>query len=82
MASCKGCGAEISWGRTQNGANIPLDRISKDHYMGTVTEFPMGFDTFYVAPVRVVYRSHFLTCKKANEFSKKTKEKKDAGQTN
>ena len=69
MASCKGCNQEIIWGTTPSGSRIPLDRFRNHFYQGRDGKFPFYGGDFQVIPVKVIYRSHLLTCKKADEFS-------------
>ena len=61
-SACRGCGKEIVWAQDMNtGAKIPLEKI--DAYVltqdGTCCKSPS------------TYISHFKTCPKANDFSKK-----------
>lgn len=72
MAACRGCGKEIVWGMTEDGKRIPLDPKPPIY---TLSGFP--------SPVNGEYRevgrasrdefmvSHFATCQRANDFSRK-----------
>lgn len=67
MAFCKGCGAKIEWHKTAAGKSMPID--PEPHPEGN-----MAFD----ASMRLVqyrpgqrprmYRAHFVTCPKREEF--------------
>jgi len=67
MTPCKGCGKTIIWGQTPDGKKIPLDPVAP-----TYTIMGPGPDGNPVA-IRAssTYVSHFATCPKANEFSRK-----------
>lgn len=58
MGKCKGCGAELAWGKTREGKTIPLDTKAPTYRMvGGVLER---------SDARV---THFSTCPAANQFS-------------
>lgn len=60
---CKGCGAEIIWGRLDSGKSVPLDAVAPVYgieiYEGEVC----------ATRDRMAHVSHFSTCPKANQFS-------------
>lgn len=62
---CKGCGARIVWGVTEEGKRIPLDPK------------PPCYDTMRMEDGRIMAKrargvmvTHFATCSHANDFSK------------
>lgn len=69
MSTCKGCGAKIVWGRTEDGKNIPLDAKAP------VYELLVEGTTLCRRAPRVFLVSHFATCPDANKFSASNKEK-------
>lgn len=60
---CRGCGAEIFFGATSAGKQIPLDIKPEKRFIR------VGY-----CDVRMVdtYQSHFATCSKAGEFRRKS----------
>lgn len=71
-ATCKGCGAPITWAVTPNGKRVPVD--TRPVVYALVTE-PDG--TVRAQRVKSEGRefgvSHFATCPKASDFSKGAK---------
>lgn len=69
MNRCKGCGAEIVWGKTRNGKSIPLD--PKPLVYKTIRDVDHISNRMEVwadvIPGGMV--SHFITCPQANKFS-------------
>lgn len=67
MSKCRGCGAELVWGRTSNGKTIPLDAkpekravvVSGDHDPRAPGALTFILDT---------YVPHFATCPNASDF--------------
>jgi len=68
MPTCKSCGAEIIWAKTQKGKAIPLDPKPEKR---VVLEHPDGpmFDA--VATVVDTYVSHFATCPDADKHRRR-----------
>lgn len=70
MAECKGCGAAIVWGTTEDGKTIPLDPkppVYRFNQYGRIEKVDASV-------------THFATCPKANDFSASQKgSKKEAG---
>lgn len=58
VATCRGCGAEIVWLKTQKGKNMPVDAE-------TVTDGDAIYD-------RNIHTSHFDTCTNARPFRRKS----------
>ncbi len=77
MSTCRGCGAEILWGLTANGARIPLDpKPQKRVVLTPVFERDdLGFVKAVIHDERaqVVDTStpHHATCRRANGFRKR-----------
>lgn len=61
MATCKGCGREITWEKTPSGKAHPFDAKP------TLVKLADG-------TVRTGFVSHFATCPQAEQFSKSKKE--------
>ena len=67
-AKCKGCGATIIWGLSEDGKKIPLDpkpavyRITNPEAWTTLVERD-----------KLAMVSHFITCPKRDQFSGKGK---------
>lgn len=69
MSQCKGCGREILFLRSMNsGGTIPLE-ICRNAYRISPTKDLAGDLLVEQIKGEVVYISHFLTCKRANDFS-------------
>jgi len=74
-AECRGCGAPMVWARTGRGAKMPLDAepssagtyVLENEDTSNPTTYRM-IDPAYTGPR---YTSHFQTCPKASDFSKK-----------
>ena len=62
MAECKKCQRKIHWGRTSDGAAIPLDMVAPVYRFNPQTNDAIREPDCFV--------SHFCTCKFANDFSK------------
>jgi len=67
MSYCKGCGKEIVWAIDENGYKIPLDPRAPV-YMRLEK---MDDGTIRVRRDESSCVTHFATCRKANEFSRK-----------
>jgi len=63
-----GCGKEIDWGVLADGTKVPLDRGAPIYRLGPWDPEARCYSIERVDGYRV---SHFKTCPKANEFSKK-----------
>ena len=61
-SNCRTCGAKITWAKTENGKNIPLD------FPGEARLIVMPGNT---AIVQMTYISHFATCPDAAEHRKR-----------
>ncbi len=89
MATCKGCGREIVWGKKHDGGMVPLDPRAPVFAVDTEGEayslksqldiegrLQMALPNGQCALVRAKWMvSHFATCPNANEFSGKNKSK-------
>ena len=71
MSLCRGCGKKILWGRTAEGKNIPLDALSPVYRLGEVTKDDQGRDVQMIVRDREAFVSHFCTCPKASQFSRR-----------
>jgi len=58
MATCRSCGAEITWMKTSGGKNIPVDAETVEDEGATI------FDPDTMT-------THFETCPDADKFRKK-----------
>lgn len=65
MTTCKGCGAEIAWSKTERGKAVPLNRPPEKRFI----MFVKSDGTEYVKLVET-WVSHFVTCPQAAEFRK------------
>ena len=64
---CKGCGRAVIFAKDENGTNQILDAVAPVY--STDTTFSDG--TITVARDREAYVSHFVTCPKGEQFSKR-----------
>lgn len=64
---CRGCNAEIVWCTTLAGKNIPVD--PEPHAEGNLV-FTIGMKVRHAAvgSQEKMWRSHFVTCPKRDEF--------------
>jgi hypothetical protein len=62
MPTCKGCGAEIIWIKTQAGKNMCLDAKPGKRYVCLPHNNWFMFDSF---------KPHWATCPQAEQFKKK-----------
>lgn len=83
MSKCRGCGAELVWGRTSNGKAIPLDPeptidgnvlLTADTRFGRLARI-LPKDELAVARElfdrdRNLYRTHFASCPQSASFRK------------
>lgn len=69
MAICKGCGAEILWGKTEAGKSQPLD--AKPDPNGKWVIWDGMVIPWRDEPDDERRTSHFATCSKATEFRRK-----------
>ena len=75
MSVCKGCGKQITWGRTSEGKNIPLDICGQGYEVVEVTVDDQKRPTNHILALgKKVYTSHFMTCPKRQEFSGRNRE--------
>jgi len=70
MSKCKGCGKTIVWGMTEAGKKIPLDPKPPVYRVLDENPEPNAYME-NVKRAQRCYVSHFATCPKANEFSRK-----------
>ena len=65
MATCKGCGRAIRFIRSAaTGANVPLEEVAYYSLDQDLVEEEVA-----VPMAEKVWISHFLTCKRATDFS-------------
>lgn len=70
---CRGCGAPIVWGKTDEGTRVPLDpkppvyRVRED------------LGGYAIERVEATFVSHFATCSSANRFSGRNRKGGDGG---
>jgi hypothetical protein len=71
MSTCKGCGREIVWGEDAAGKKIPLDPRPPIYRVRN-----MGGELVQVerATVGMYLVTHFATCPKASQFSRKRRQ--------
>jgi hypothetical protein len=78
VPTCRSCGAEIRWARTQAGKAIPLDAGTR--FEGNLVETGEYVDGTPVVRVvgkdeergkKLLYKSHFATCRDADKWRKK-----------
>jgi len=70
MASCRGCGANITWAVTEDGKKIPLDMRPPVYELMTMNPFDANRALTAMRLDRARFGvSHFATCPKANDFS-------------
>lgn len=80
MSLCKGCGREIVFGKIYtSGKKVPLE-ICKHAYRELGGDSDDTVDALIVENIRdeVIYVSHFLVCKNADEFSSSKGELKES----
>lgn len=69
MASCKSCGAQIQWAKSQStGKQLPMDLGSKEMRLAVI-----GFDDLegtHVVRYVPTFISHFATCPDAERHRK------------
>lgn len=71
LRTCKGCGRAIVWAKhAATGKLIPLDPLAPVYTLAAGTDVA---DTPVCSKAELAFVSHFATCPKANEFSKKGK---------
>ena len=70
---CRGCGANITWAKTERGKTIPLDMPAEMRFV-LVSFFDRNDAPYQQAIMHKTYTSHFATCPKAAEFRRKEKE--------
>lgn len=70
MASCRGCKADIHFAKAASGRMVPLQRVIAYEIDWVDNEDTNSTEPIAVKVEREIYISHFLTCPKANEFSK------------
>ena len=71
MSTCKSCGAEITWARTENGKKIPLSVESAEtRFILKSRGGATAGDTVKVAVSRPTYISHFADCPDADKWRK------------
>jgi hypothetical protein len=73
MSSCKSCGAQIEWVRTESGKAMPLDIDPVDDgnlvvVGGVASKWTPELDAAGIPPPRRV--SHFVTCPNAGDWRK------------
>jgi hypothetical protein len=72
MPTCKGCGAEIIWIKTEAGRNMPIDAKPIKAYLPNPQ-----YETLYALEktekyiLQDVHLTHWATCKTADKFKKK-----------
>jgi hypothetical protein len=72
MATCAGCGEKIVWAISPRGARIPLTKVTA--YSLHANEGNPAMDDVAVPLTGVPmphYVSHFVTCPKRDQFTKK-----------
>ena len=62
LATCKGCGRKMFWGKTAEGKSIPLD--------ASAPVYLLNHSSGVAERVHDIFVSHFSTCPKAGDFSK------------
>lgn len=66
MSHCRGCGKKVVWGIDEKGHKIPLDPVPP------VYDAAIGTNgTALVYRLKDAMVSHFATCRRANDFTKK-----------
>jgi hypothetical protein len=63
---CRGCGRPIIFEKNESGRVVPLEKVATVYFIdqnGRLAKSP--------APAGGYYISHFTTCPKASEFSRK-----------
>jgi len=66
MATCRGCGADIIFARTAQGALMPLNAATTK--IATVARVPNEVITPRVIELVVGHVPHHITCPKADEY--------------
>lgn len=70
MSTCRGCGKEIVWAKTSNGANIAMDPKAL-----VLSVLPEGGKLIAIKPIGVQGERwlvvHWATCPNAEDFHKK-----------
>lgn len=64
---CRGCGAEITWARTAQGKNIPLE-FADPSTNGNIRIDEKGFALVTSRRGTGPYISHFVKCPQAHTF--------------
>jgi hypothetical protein len=64
MATCNGCGAEITWIKTEAGKNAPIDAKPIKAYVALNPEALCEVEYILMD----VHLSHFATCPRANDL--------------
>lgn len=73
---CRACGKEIIFVTNQRtGKSVPLDVASRLHIYELLDAAEGGDIAEPIGSSQEVYVSHFLTCPKASEFSRKPEQK-------
>ncbi len=73
MTKCRTCQAEIVWGKTEAGKNVPLDPPEKRYVRADMITGMADLakeDEYVMVPTFV---SHFATCPQADQHRKKDK---------
>lgn len=69
MSTCRSCGAEIVWAKTEHGRTIPLDAKPERRFVLNAGE-GISFDSTTIARSVPTFGSHFATCPNADEHRK------------
>lgn len=66
--TCKGCGKPIVFAKTHEGKTIPLEKMTHTYELDWNND-----DRNFVAHkmTREIYQSHFITCPKREQFSRR-----------
>ena len=70
-STCKGCQKPIIWGKTAEGKMIPLDAVAPVYE----ASFNGPDEPYFAKRMPESFVTHFATCRQANLFSGKTKER-------
>jgi len=69
-STCKGCGKRIIWGIMENGARVPMDPVPPVYEVVDKME-PNSSEIVRRCDRARFMVSHFATCPKANDFSRR-----------
>jgi hypothetical protein len=88
MSSCHGCGAPLTWARSETGKLIPLDfipslpehpRLQVPDPLPAVQRYTVRFEDprepIAVKDATGSYLSHFVTCPDRDKFTRRGKKK-------